>query len=188
MTIVKIDVNKALNIHIAKDNHSLHLTNNNNMKTISFNATDSHIFPRIANTAKSGVFDGSTITPYFESCRWFVERYDCIIILTRDVGYHSSGWWRNPDYERCYHLSISFLNGRCINKLEHILTRFFGNNRRLLWCEPPYSKPGKQNEIYHYRLFCDEHWQPVKPKGEVYSTLFTELGWKSYSELHYKKI
>ena len=91
------------------------------MKRISFNTTDADIFLRIAKVAKSGTFDGSAHTDYLESCRWFVERYDCIIILTRDVGYHTSGWWKNPDYERCYHLSISFPGGRDIRKLEHIL-------------------------------------------------------------------
>src|SRR5690606_31231568 len=30
------------------------------------------------------------------------------LIYTRDVGHHSNGWWKNPDYERCRHLSISF--------------------------------------------------------------------------------
>ena len=154
------------------------------MKTIPFKATDADIFPRIAQVAKGGTFDGSVATDYFEGCRWFVERYDCIIVLTRDVGYHSSGWWKNPDYERCYHLSISFPGGMNRTKLEHILERFFGNNRRLLWCEPPYTEEGKKLGVYHYRLFCDEHWQPIMPRGEVYSTQFTEYGWKSFSELH----
>lgn len=154
------------------------------MKRIPYNASDSEIFPRIAKVAKNGTFDGTGMTDYFENCRWFVERYDCIIILTRDVGYHSSGWWKNPDYERCYHLSISFPSGLNRKKLEYILEKLFGNNRRLLWCEAPYSEQGKQNEVYHYRLFCDENWQPIMPRGEVYSKQFTELGWKSFSELH----
>lgn len=154
------------------------------MKRIPYNTSDSDIFPRIAKVAKSGTFDGMEMTDYFENCRWFVERYDCIIILTRDVGYHSSGWWKNPDYERCYHLSISFPSGLNRKKLEYILEKFFGNNRRLLWCEAPYSEQGKRNEVYHYRLFCDKNWQPIMPRGEVYSKQFTELGWKSFSELH----
>lgn len=154
------------------------------MKRIPYNTSDYEIFPRIAKVAKNGTFNGTITTDYFENCRWFVERYDCIIILTRDVGYHSSGWWKNPDYERCYHLSISFPSGLNRKKLEYILEKFFGNNRRLLWCEAPYSKQGKQNEVYHYRLFCDENWQPIMPRGEVYSKQFTELGWKSFSELH----
>ena len=38
--------------------------------------------------------------------------------------------------------------------------------------------------VYHYRLFCDEGWQPLKPRGEVYTRDFIEKGWKSFSELH----
>lgn len=38
--------------------------------------------------------------------------------------------------------------------------------------------------VYHYRLFCDEAWKPIMPRGEVYSTQFTERGWKSFSDLH----
>lgn len=63
------------------------------------------------------------------------------------------------------------------------MTDYF-ENRRLLWCEAPYSEQGKRNEVYHYRLFCDKNWQPIMPRGEVYSKQFTELGWKSFSELH----
>jgi len=60
----------------------------------------------------------------------------------------------------------------------------FCDDRRLLWIEPPYSPEGRRSDVHHYRLFCDEHWQPIKPRGEVYSTDFTEKGWKSFSELH----
>lgn len=115
-----------------------------NIKTISFNTPDSDIFKKIVGVAKTGFFDGRSTTTYFEECRWFVERYECIMVFTRDIGYHTSGWWKNPDYERCYHLSISFPGGRNNKKLEHILNKFFGNNKRLLWCEPPYSEEGKR--------------------------------------------
>lgn len=46
-----------------------------------------------------------------EERRWFVERIDAIVIMTRDIGYHTSGWWKNPDYERCFHVSISYPGG-----------------------------------------------------------------------------
>lgn len=29
------------------------------------------------------------------------------VMLTRDAGMHSSGWLRNPEFERCFHLSLS---------------------------------------------------------------------------------
>lgn len=154
------------------------------MKRILYNAPDSETFQRIFKTAQRGVYEGKTVTGYLENCSWFLERYDCIIIFTRDVGYHSCGWWKNPDYERCYHLSISFPAGWNSRKARHVVDGLFRWDKRLLWCEPPYSAEGKRAGVYHYRLFCDENWNPIKPRGEVYNRQFTELGWKSYSELH----
>jgi hypothetical protein len=29
-----------------------------------------------------------------------------------DIGAHTSGWWKNPDYEACWHLSISYAEER----------------------------------------------------------------------------
>lgn len=155
------------------------------MRSISYSEADSETFARIVNVARKGIFDGTFETAaYLDTCRWFLERYDCILIFTRDTGYHTCGWWKNPDYERCWHLSLSFPGGWSRKKAGHIIDRIFGGKKRLLWCEPPYSNEGKQAGVYHYRLFCDERWQPIMPRGEVYSTRFTELGWKSFSELH----
>jgi hypothetical protein len=81
-------------------------------------------------------------------------------------------------------LSIAFPGGKKKRTLEDVLKYLFGKHTNLLWVEPPYSEVGKSKDVWHYRLFCDEHWQPVKPRGEVYSTQFTERGWKSFSELH----
>lgn len=79
------------------------------MRRILYNASDTETFQRIVKTAKNGIFGGTSATmDYLDKCRWFLERYDCIIIFTRDEGAHTCGWWKNPDYERCYHLSISF--------------------------------------------------------------------------------
>lgn len=155
------------------------------MKTIPMNATNGETFPRIWRTAQHGTFDGlNPADPYLQQCRWWLERFECIAIFTRDVGYHTSGWWKNPDYERCYHLSISFPGGMKRSHLEYILKQLFGDDRRWLWCEGPYSEVGRQCGVFHYRLFCDPAWQPLKPRGEVYTREFTEAGWKSFSELH----
>lgn len=155
------------------------------MKTIYSNATDADTFGRMMKMAQGGFFDGLRADdPYMERCRWWLERFECIAILTRDVGYHSSGWWKNPDYERCYHLSVSFPGGMKRSRLEYILKGLFGDDRRWLWCEGPYSKTGKELGVFHYRLFCDPAWQPLKPRGEVYTKDFIEAGWKSFSELH----
>ena len=112
------------------------------------------------------------------------------LIFTRDTGHHSGGWWKNPDYERCWHLSISFrepLSGTPLPKdpklTDEWLEAFYGTDRSYVWAEPPYSPEGKINDTWHYRIFCDPAWQPIIPRGEVYSTEFTERGWLSFSDL-----
>ena len=112
------------------------------------------------------------------------------LILTRDTGMHSGGWFKNPDFERCWHASFSYRHlDKTTAPFDHqitleILQIIFHQKVRLLWIEGPFSKVGKQLEVRHYRLMCDEDWMPIKPRGEVYSTEFTEKGWKSYSEIH----
>lgn len=140
---------------------------------------------RIKKKSLTGFFNGQNMgSPYFESCRWWIVQYECMVIFTRDIGHHTCGWWKNPDYERCYHLSISFPGGKNKHALEKILDNLFGADKRKLWIEPPYSQQGKSMEVWHYRLFCDEFWQAIIPRGEVYSKELTEAGWKSYSEIH----
>lgn len=65
------------------------------MKRILYNASDTETFQRIVKTAKNGIFGGTLETmDYLDKCRWFLERYDCIIIFTRDEGAHTCGWWK----------------------------------------------------------------------------------------------
>lgn len=142
---------------------------------------------RIKYAASLGIWDGRDYTPYFENCRWLLEAYPATIIYTKEYGYHTGGWWKNPDYEFAFHLSISFRSGTEKKALSQIITYLFGPHEKLIWVEPPYSEKGKSLDVWHYRLFCDEHWQPIKPRGEVYNSHFTERGWKSFSELNYKK-
>jgi hypothetical protein len=114
-----------------------------------------------------------------------------IVIYSRDVGHHSSGWWKNPDYERCLHLSLSVRDPRTGGQLprdtkvfEEIAQAFFGEDVRKAWLEGPYSPEGKRADCWHYRVFCDTAWNPIMPRHEVYSREFTETGWKSFSEIH----
>jgi hypothetical protein len=113
------------------------------------------------------------------------------LIFTRDVGNHSSGWLKNPDFERCLHLSLSFHDpdsGAALPRdrrlSEEWCELFFGADKRKLSIEPPATPHGKQADIWHYRLFCDAHWFGIIPRGEVYSTELTEIGWKSWSEIY----
>jgi hypothetical protein len=113
------------------------------------------------------------------------------ILLTRDIGHHTAGWWKNPDYERCWHLSLSQRDPATWQTVptEHpffaaLADAFFGRDARLTWLEGPYSPEGKMRDVWHYRLFCNEAWEPILPRGEVYSKAFTEIGWRSFSEIH----
>lgn len=139
---------------------------------------------RIMTMAKRGIWDGRTETQYFTECSWLIDRYPATVLFTKEEGYHTGGWWKNPDYERCWHLSISFRSGTEKKALADILLYLFGQYKNLLWVEPPHSEAGKKLGVWHYRLFCDENWTPIKPRGEVYDTHFTEIGWKSFSEVN----
>lgn len=115
------------------------------------------------------------------------------MMLTRDAGMHSEGWFKNPEYDRCFHCSLSYYHldktpadqQRDISR--ELTALLFGENQRLLWIEGPFSKMGKKLDVYHYRLMCDANWQPIQPRKEVYSTEFTEKGWRSFSEIHGRK-
>jgi hypothetical protein len=153
------------------------------------------VVARLKLAAETGFYSGLIETPgaakYIDRCKGFDRRTGVLLIFTRDTGHHSSGWWKNPDYERCYHLSVSFRDPETLEPAPfdaktggQWAKRFFGANVRWLWIEPPYSEQGRALDVYHYRLFCDPGWQPIKPRGEVYSREFTEAGWKSFSDIH----
>lgn len=133
---------------------------------------------------------------YKSFCRGYHSGTGTMILFSRDEGMHSNGWWKNPDYERCLHLSLSFYeidaSGTPLSprpKDEALSARwvdaFFGDDKKLLWCEPPYSREGKRSDVWHYRLFVDKAWRPIKPRGEVYTREFTDAGWKSYSDVQH---
>lgn len=139
--------------------------------------------------ARYGTWDGTGPTPYFERCRGFHQPTGTMLMLSRDVGGHTSGWWKNPDYERCLHLSLSFrdpVNGQLASRDKKLAREwvglFFGKDRARLWCEPPFSPQGKAMDVWHYRLFCNPEWIPILPRGEVYSRELTEAGWLSFSD------
>lgn len=147
--------------------------------------------------AKRGVFDGRE-TPsalaYLHDCRRIHQETQTVLIYTRDTGHHTSGWFKNPDYERCLHLSLSpaprlvIVPGLERAELDKEITSlwvraFFGDHARLAWAESPKTPQGKSRGVWHWRVFCDEHWQSIQPRGEVYSREFTEAGWLSASEL-----
>jgi hypothetical protein len=151
----------------------------------------SSIIKDLKRCAATGVFNGHPGV-YTSNCTAIDLTTGSVLIYTRDVGMHTSGWLKNPDYERCVHLSISFRNPLNLDEpipfekkiAQEWVECFFGEYKRFVVCEMPVSTDGKRFDVHHYRIFCDENWFPIIPRGEVYSTEFTELGWKSFSELH----
>jgi len=142
-----------------------------------------------------GEFDGvmsNANAIYLEDCKAFHSLTGTLLIFTRDTGHHTSGWFKNPDYERCLHLSLSFrepFNQQTPVQFNIALAKewaelFFGEYTRLIWAESPKTEEGKYLEVHHYRVFCNGFWQPFIPRKEVYTTDFTEKGWRSWSELH----
>ena len=148
-------------------------------------------------TAERGVHIGQDTLAarfYITRCRRVHHSTQTVLIFTRDAGHHSSGWMKNPDYERCWHLSTSpapsrlILPGRARAELDRKvqaawLDVFFGAGLRYVWSESPKTPQGKAQGVWHWRLFCDSAWRPLKPRGEVYSTELTELGWRSASQV-----
>ncbi len=163
-------------------------------------ASNEQLTARLAATARlraaRGKFDGRMTNQgqaYMESCIFDVPRLGLRVIFTRDTGHHTSGWFKNPDYERCLHMSVSplalVLNSPApdVDPIESyrdlLLRSFFGVDARLAWCESAKSPEGKAHRVEHWRVFCDESWTPIHPRREVYSRDFTEKGWKSASEI-----
>ena len=66
----------------------------------------------IIRKAKSGVTTGRGRHPveraYVNRCSHFHWHSGTTLLFTRDTGHHTSGWFKNPAYERCWHLSIGF--------------------------------------------------------------------------------
>jgi hypothetical protein len=152
----------------------------------------SSVIDYLKKQSSTGFYDGTPRTyTYATSCQGFHLSSGTTLMFTRDQGMHSCGWWKNPDYERCWHLSLSFHDpiSRESKPKDSKLTQewielFFSSYKNMLWCEPPFSDTGKQLDVWHYRLFCGQFWQPIIPRKEVYTTENTEPTWKSWSELN----
>lgn len=152
------------------------------------------------HNAQLGIFTGlieEVQSSYFQKCRRLHEETGTLLIFTRDIGHHTSGWFKNPDYEQCYHLSISFhdLEHQSYRPFEPELAKswchaFYGDWTRFIW-EEGQTDEAKNDphlpESRHYRVFCDLAWNPIIPRGEVYTKDFTEKGWKSWSDVQHER-
>lgn len=167
------------------------------MRTFTDKHPHSLIVEWLKRQASTGDYSGIMTTAakrYCDDCRSVHQPSGTIFIFTRDVGMHSSGWWKNPDYERCLHLSLSFRDpetGQPIGKdqkwTDTWIDEVYGPLKTLIWTEPPFYPEGKANDVWHYRVFFAPGWvAPILPRGEVYSRDWTPEGWLSWSDLQAK--
>jgi hypothetical protein len=109
------------------------------------------------------------------------------LLLSKDRMHHSVGWWRNAEYEYCWHLSVSAWDRDRLGRFaepedipvaeERYWTHaFFPVHFNKLWHEPGGTDPRltprekmRHRHFSHLRLFLDpETFQPFIPQGEVY--------------------
>lgn len=176
------------------------------------------VVARIRLNALYGVSTGrahvlSMEAAYMRRCTHFHWQTGTMILFTRDTGHHTGGWLKNPDFERCFHLSLSFrepyperpaselanvarLAGLMTAAGTHIPPAHYddrlaeswaravlGEDVRFAWVESAKSREGIVLGVRHYRVFCDLGWRPIMPRGEVYSRELTARGWRSFSDL-----
>ena len=113
------------------------------------------------------------------------------ITVTFDFGYAGSGWWKNAEYDRCLHLSITHPTNRVVSRVDPRTkmpfnvfdcetptdaevwawaVALFGTDAAKAWVEPAASTldPYRLPNVVHARVFCDDHG-PIIPTGEVYN-------------------
>ena len=150
---------------------------------------------RIRQAAEVSIYTGmGTPKDQFivSACTHAHFRTGTVVIFTRDGHFHDSGWIKNPDFNQCYHLSLSFFDratGESApqnrKKADLWCKLLFGqDNLRKLLIEGPKSPEGNIKDVWHYRLFTDHYWQPLVPRGEPYNKVRTETGWQTWSEIH----
>lgn len=106
------------------------------------------------------------------------------LLVTLDQGYHASGWWRNSEYDQCWHASLVCMDATTnppsftdpiVNVTRAWTQVLFGAQMRHAWIEPPaspldvYRNARASQYTTHVRIFIDRKTRlPITPKGEVY--------------------
>lgn len=112
------------------------------------------------------------------------------LTLTYDVGTHGSGWWRNSQYESCWHASLVCMNAAAtayVDPVDRVVRAWaralFGDWIRHAWNEPPASRLDPHRTApaspytTHVRVFTDRAPnRPFTPTGEVYTLVPFEDG------------
>lgn len=151
------------------------------------------LYVRSLSGMHMGIMDPPALA-YLDYCHFDSALTRTRVIFTRDSGHHLSGWFKNPEFERCWHLSLSAFpdnvqtDGHLLETHQPATQRlflraFFKGDAPKTWLESAKTPEGQRLGVVHFRLFADPRWVPIHPRGEVYTREFTELGWKSASEL-----
>lgn len=116
------------------------------------------------------------------------------VMLSFDRGTHASGWWRNSEYDSCYHLSLTHLadDGRSLEAPSDAEVRAWARAAFPLhyswtWTERPLELGAAVQStvrcgverlpgVAHVRLFTDQAGTPILPMGEVYDLVPFEDG------------
>lgn len=134
---------------------------------------DRHFVAYIRTCALLGLCDGISSPQYWDlikKCGHIHYPSGTVLIYTRNRNFYASGWIY------CWHLSLSFFDPVTQEdvpqrrKLANLWCELlFGrDNMRRLLVELPSSLEEKSKDIWHYRLFVDQHWRPITPTGEPF--------------------
>lgn len=139
---------------------------------------DSHL-----ESAAEGAWNGKGLSPYYVNCKRVNPLRGVATIVTRDVGLHSDGLWKNPDCERNLHLSVSFFHPSTLRPVEHdgrissmIARRLFFPNMKLVWVQQAVTELGRTKSVLHYHMWCDKNWRPIQPELTVDPEEFVKAG------------
>jgi hypothetical protein len=124
------------------------------MKQLDFD----QIAKRMRFHARSGAMCGDLSADerkYVRRCS--VRAGTTTLVFTRDFGNHD-GWLSDPTHDRCWHLSIACDDD---NERDAWLRAFFGDHVAELWGQTCATDYGQQRGVWHWRLFCDQNWEPM---------------------------
>lgn len=145
-------------------------------------ATLSHLVRGAKRRAwQAGPFHGDRPLPYtccFETPARTDREAVVRVIFTLDCGMHMGGWWKNSEYDRCWHLSLTMRTASSPLAIPETPTHaeqdvwvhaFFDPHAAWVWFEPATNTTPAGKAPVHYRLFLNQDLDPILPRGEVYT-------------------
>lgn len=130
---------------------------------------------------------------FMRDCRGAHLPTGTMLTFARDVGHFSHGGFRSPVSERCFHLSLAFVDVAKkealapMNLIEDWVRAFFTNELRSVWAETPSFKRGGDMVFWHFRVFCDHDWFPIAVEPKEMIKDFRSRGWIRFSEIDFSR-